>query len=383
MTIPKRIVFINQATGYLTIDIINAFAQSSFFSEVALIAGSIRVQDIQLEKNVKWSKITRYNRGTPVKKLLSWVTGTMQIGWLLLTRYRKYEVFYITVPPFAYLLSWVLPNRFSLLVYDVYPDALTIYHIGKRNVISRCWAFLNRRLFKKAYRLMTIGEGMRQLMQQYNSTSREINVIPNWSGLTNLKIVERKSNRFLSDQGLTDKFVVMYSGNIGVTHNVEVLIDVAEQLQKEPDLFFLIVGRGNRLANIERIVNDKKLSNVRVLPFQPDDQLSETLAAADLAVVLLDDRTANISIPSKIYNLQAVGVPILGIGEETSELSLHLKKFDNGRSYSPENIQGISGFIKDFKRNQPLQETFRRNSKAASANFTRHNAGQYLELYTT
>ncbi|MGQ3088141.1 hypothetical protein, partial [Flavobacterium sp.] len=83
----KKIVFINQATGYLTIDIINEFAKD--YDEVALIAGSIRVQDIPLDRKVKWSKITKYDRGNPKKKFLSWLIGTIQIFFLLLFRYRR------------------------------------------------------------------------------------------------------------------------------------------------------------------------------------------------------------------------------------------------------------------------------------------------------
>ena len=85
----RKIVFINQATGYLTIDIINSFSNSHIFSKIALIAGSIRVQDFPLREEVNWSRIILYNRGNFIKKLFSWFIGTLQIFWLLITKYRK------------------------------------------------------------------------------------------------------------------------------------------------------------------------------------------------------------------------------------------------------------------------------------------------------
>lgn len=73
----QKIVFINQATGYLTIDIVNAFAGK--FDEVVLITGSIRVQDTYLKPGIKIVQIARYNRGSNLKKAFSWIVASFQI----------------------------------------------------------------------------------------------------------------------------------------------------------------------------------------------------------------------------------------------------------------------------------------------------------------
>ena len=217
----KNIIFINQASGYLTIDIINAFAQ--YCEKVVLIAGSIRVQDIALNENVKCERITKYNRGNPAKKFFSWLIGTIQILFLLLFKYRQYEIFYFTIPPFAYLLSLILPNKFSILVFDVYPDVLKIYGISRKSLIYRLWEKWNVKLFFKAHRIFTIGEKMAELIMQYTERER-ITIIPLWTGLTDAKPVCKEENKWLRELGLTDKFIVEYSGNIGYTHNVEVVV---------------------------------------------------------------------------------------------------------------------------------------------------------------
>ena len=379
---PKKrsVVFINQATGYLTIDIVNVFAVSCEVDRVALITGSIRVQDVALHEKVTWSKITLYSRGNPAKKFLSWLYGTIQIFFLLLTRYRKYEIFYITIPPFAYLLSLVLRNRFSILVFDVYPDALKIYNISERNWIYKFWIKANKTLFKKAHRVFTIGEGMANLLTQYISREK-LTIIPNWSGLTRVKEVSREENHFIKNQGVQGKFIIQYSGNIGYTHNVEVLVEMAKALQSEEDIFVLIIGRGERYNQIQEIISKYRLKNCRLLPFQPDDQLNYTLSAADLGVVLLDDKTAHVSIPSKIYNLQAVGVPILGIAATNSELAHHLEKCGNGICFSPSSMESIVSFIKGYRTKISLQQEWRLNSKKASALYTIRNAEKYYTSY--
>jgi hypothetical protein len=97
MALTRQIVFINQATGYLTIDIVNAFAE--YFDEVVLITGSVRVQDTPLDHRIKIVKIVRYDRGNNFKKMISWIVASFQIFLLLRFRYNSYDKFFFTVPP--------------------------------------------------------------------------------------------------------------------------------------------------------------------------------------------------------------------------------------------------------------------------------------------
>jgi glycosyltransferase involved in cell wall biosynthesis len=374
----KKIVFINQATGYLTIDIVNAFAKN--FDETALITGSIRVQDIPLNSKVKISKTVKYDRGNTRKKMTSWLIGTVQIFFHLLFKYRSYDVFYITIPPTAYLLSLILPNRFSILVFDVYPDILKIYNINENKWIYKKWIGWNKKLFKKAHRLYTIGEGMRKLLAQYIQPQK-IKIIPNWSGLTKIKPVEKKDNPFVKENNLEDKFIVQYSGNIGYTHNVEVLVEVAKEMREHKDITFLIIGRGDRVNHIKNLINEYKLDNCLQLPFQPDEILNYSLAAADLGVVLLDEKTAHASIPSKIYNLQAVGVPILAIATLDSEIKEHIEKYGNGETFSQHNSEGIKNFILKCKSDKDYLKKISDNSLSAAKDFSMANADKYYEEY--
>ncbi|MCB0496583.1 MAG: glycosyltransferase family 4 protein [Cyclobacteriaceae bacterium] len=376
----RSIVFINQATGYLTIDIVNAFVDSGKFSHIALIAGSVRVQDIPLSSSVGWSKIILYNRGNPFKKFTSWAFGTIQIFFLLLTKYRKYEVFYVTIPPFAYLLSLFLKNRFSILVYDVYPDVLKIYNIRETNLIYKLWVRWNKRLFLKSFRLYSIGEGMVDLLEKYVSRTK-INIINNWTGLTQLKHVSSAENSFLKDNGLENKFVVMYSGNIGVTHNVEVLLDIARKLEVYKDIVVLVIGRGDRYFTIKKQIESSNLNNCKIMPFQPDELLQHVLSSANVGVVLLDSKTPSISVPSKIYNLQAVGLPILGIAEPDSTLDLHLRKYENGQCFSEKEVDMIIEYILKLKLEPELYESLSQSSFKASKDFTMLNALSYVSSY--
>ncbi|MGQ3088142.1 glycosyltransferase, partial [Flavobacterium sp.] len=208
-------------------------------------------------------------------------------------------------------------------------------------------------------------------------------IIPHWSGLTKIKPVAKADNPWLKDLGLQNKFIVQYSGNIGYTHNVEVMVDLAREFVGNPDIHFLIIGRGERVNHIKQIIEDHKLKNTSLLPFQPDDVLNYSLAAADLGVVILDEKSAHVSLPSKIYNLQAVAVPMLGISTLDSELNGHLELFDNGKCFVASDIKGMVGYINNLSNDKAAIQALSENSKKASVNFTIANAKKYYEEYVS
>lgn len=140
----KKIVFINQSSGYLMIDILNAF--SFEYDEVVLVVGSLKVMERNLNHNIRIKKIIPYNRNTSITRILTWIISTVQIYFLLLFRFRKYEVIFSTNPPLSYLTSIFLRNPFSIIIYDTYPDALKNIGINEGNIIYKLWKKLNRRI---------------------------------------------------------------------------------------------------------------------------------------------------------------------------------------------------------------------------------------------
>jgi len=374
----KKIVFINQAAGYLTIDIVNAFADK--YDDIYLIAGGLRVQDIELNKKVKFTKILSHTRASNLKRILAWIWGSIQIFFLLLFKFRKFEIFYISIPPMAYLCSLFLPNRFSVLVFDIYPDVLKLFKIKESNLIYRAWERANRKLFPKAYRIYTLTEGMALQLSNYIPIT-QIHVVPLWTGLTNLKPVDKKENKFSIEHNLQDKFIVQYSGNISPAHGVELLVELARELANEKDILFLIIGRGQRQVHIKELIEKYKLTNCMMLPFQPDDIIKYSLASADLGVIILDEKTSLTSVPSKTYNLMAVGVPLLCIASPESELSRYIDIYKNGRRFDKNDFSAIKEFILELKKDNALLEEYKLNSLKASSEFTLENANKFFTIY--
>lgn len=374
----KKIVFVNQSTGYLTIDIINSFAKQ--YETVHLIYGNIRVQDVEIDKKVTYTRILKKSRRSHITRFLAWFAASVQVFFILLFRFRKYDIFYVSLPPFAYLGSLLLPNKFSLLMFDVYPDVLKMLNIREGNFIYRMWARSNRKLFAKAHRVYTIGESLAVLMTQY-APKEKIHVIPLWTGLSNVQPVPKLENPFIVEHRLHDKFIVQYSGNIGGTHNIEVLIEAARILKDHSDILFLIIGRGLKVPLVNKLIAEYHLDNCKVLPFQPDNLIRYSIAAADLSVVLIEDKIAEVSIPSKVYNIMAVGSGVLSISPAKSEINKMVQRYRIGANFQKDEIKAVADFILEVKNTPALQQEFSANAITASRDFTMANADKYLEIY--
>lgn len=371
----KKVVLVNQSTGYLMIDITNAYA--SEYDEVVLIAGSIKTMERELNKKVFVKKIIAYNRNSSLKRIFSWLGAGIQIFFLLLFKYRQHEIVYFTNPPIAYLSSLLLKNKFSVVVYDTYPDALKNIGFKENGIIFRCWSRFNKVLFNRAKKLITLSESMAGQLSNYVQRDK-IRVIPNWSGSEKIKPFDKHKNIFIDNNGLQNKFIVMYSGNIGYTHSVETITEVAIGLKNRTDIHFMIIGEGMKKEALRRLTLENELNNCSFLSWQPYDMLPYSLAAADLAVVSLNDATALLSVPSKTYNFLAAGAALLCIAPKNSELAVMVEKYDNGVCYDRKQVSEIADYILNLSKNKTEQKRLSENSLKASSDFSYSNAQLYL-----
>jgi glycosyltransferase involved in cell wall biosynthesis len=374
----RKIVIINQATNYLTIGFANAFFRE--FESVTLITGSIHSQGEFLNSNIKVHYINKWYERPARKKLFSYLYALVNMWILLFFKYRKHEVFFVSVPPMGYLLNLTLPHRFSMVIWDVYPDIFKITGMKETHLVYKIWAKLNNYSFKKAFRLFTISEKMADLLKKYVPEEKII-IQPIWSIFQENKRIAKENNLFLKEHGIENKFIVQYSGNIGMTHNVEVLIEVAENLRFEKDILFQIIGRGSRKTVLRNIVAVKNLSNCVFLPFQTDEMFPLSLSAADIGVVILDEITSKGSVPSKSYNLMSYGIPSLYIASKDSQLNLYTEKYGHGSCFSKNHIDDVAKFILKVKNDEDLQKKLAQNSLIAANDFKRENADKFIIKY--
>ena len=357
------------------IDIANAYADAGY--QVNLIAGRLVQRNKSLRKGVTWQKIIRYDRSSTFKRLFSWGIAMLQILWLLWFRFRKDQLLIVSNPPFAPLIPLLCKNEYSLLIYDVYIEKPSEFpFIGKIVFLINLWKKAHKKVLVKAKKIFTLTEGMKRNIEKY-SGGKLVIIVPIWTDNVFLKPLAENDNPFLKAHNLEDKFIVLYSGNIGMSSGVETLVDIAAKIHSEK-IRFVIIGEGIRKKSVIEKVNKLQLSNCLILPWQKTDMLPYSLASANLAVVSLVGKSSKRSIPSKLFNFLSVGVPILGIADLHSDLAKLIKKYDIGICFLPENIDEISDYIKQLANNPNQYYRYSQNSRKASKEHTVKNVQKFL-----
>jgi glycosyltransferase involved in cell wall biosynthesis len=212
---------------------------------------------------------------------------------------------------------------------DIYPDVAVAVGKLKEGRLSR---WLRKRLFSayaKADRVVVLSRDMAERCRRYGVPSDRIRVIPNWAD-TSVVHPRKGDNAFRKQNGLQSAFVVMYSGNLGMVHQLQPILQAAAALRASPEIQFLFVGEGVRKADLQRQAREQGLTNVRFLPYQPRETLADSLSAADLHVVSMDPATTELVMPSKLYGVLAVGSPVAALVDPGSELSEIVRKHEVG-----------------------------------------------------
>lgn len=360
-------------------DIINVF--SSTYDDIALIAGKVSKTGAPLNPKVKISHITPYNKKSPIRRLLSWINATIETLFLVIIKYRNYHLFISSNPPTLAFLPIFCRNNYSVIIYDVYPDGLVAgKFISEKSIYNRIWVRWNRRYLKRARNIFTLTDSMADTISKYISRER-IKVVPPWSVFSEKEKVKKEDNLFIKEHNLNNFFIVMYSGNIGLGHNLESIIEVAKLLRKIDDIRFIIIGEGWNKSLIEKRIADYGLTNCILLPFQTSEMFRHSLSAADLGVVSVSSEGSKICTPSKTYNLISLLIPLLCITESETELAFLIKKCHIGFACGHDQIKEMADYILLLRNDQTFRTGIINNLKLCASNFTNKNAYNYINYF--
>jgi colanic acid biosynthesis glycosyl transferase WcaI len=229
-----------------------------------------------------------------------------------------------TDPPLLCILGawiqWWRGSRLVVYLQDINPDIAVA--LGKlrngwlTNVLRRRFA----KIYRRADRVVVLSEDMRGAIVDWSVPGSQVTTIPNWVDCRGVYPVKQE-NRFRTEQDLTDKFVVMYSGNLGLCQQLEDVLQAAEQLRERKEIQFVLVGEGASKRRLQQYAAERRLENVRFLGYQQKSDLSVSLSAADVHLVPLDRRIVRYMMPSKLYGILASGTPVIAVAPEDCELS--------------------------------------------------------------
>tara|TARA_B100000963_G_scaffold361817_1_gene399997 strand:+ start:3898 stop:5028 length:1131 start_codon:yes stop_codon:yes gene_type:complete len=374
----KKITLFNQVSGPLFIDIANAFLEK--YDEVILITGDIEQTYAQLDDKIKVIRKIKYKRNKAYLRIGTWLIFYLQCYFYLLFNKDHGKVLYVTNPPILPFLGVFFGKKalnFSVLIYDIYPDALLNFGYVKPNsFLYTFWQKMNKKSYELASEVITISSVMKKVIAS-NVDEYKIKVIYPWVDTNFIKPLNKSENWFVKQHGLTDKKVILYSGNMGFTHDLMTLMETAKELKKTENSFhFLLIGDGTQKESLQDFKEKHNLTNVSFLPYQDPEVLPFSFASADFGVVSLGSGAEGLSIPSKTFYLLSTGAAIIAITESGSEIDILVNENNCGISIQPKDKNKLIKFLLNSKENDI--DLYKFNSRVLSNKFTKENAKKFL-----
>ncbi len=328
------------------------------------------------------SRAPTYNRRSKLSRVLSWVSYSLVAFWKMLKADSNTVIFIVSNPPFlgffVLLVNLVKKTRHVVLVYDIYPDVLINFGVLNENsFIVKLWRLMDRRIWDRSIAVYTIGNVMAaNLTKKFNVKNTElgrVGVIPPWVDTNKIKPIDKADNPLSSELGQEGKITILYSGNMGISHDIDSILKAAKILKREENILFLLIGQGEKWQDAVDFQRDNDLSNLQVLPFQPEERLPYTMALADIALVTLDEGAERLMIPSKLFSYMAVGAAVIGICKGRSDTSEIVQNSKCGVIVEPNNPEELAVVIKGLSKNiKKLNELKILSRKSAMDNFSRN-----------
>ncbi len=271
---------------------------------------------------------TSFNKDRLIPRIINFITISISIFVNALLSLRKGDLVLVgTNPPslpfIAMVACFLRGAKYIVRVDDVYPEMLVVAGLlDNKSMVFRMMNWITARLYNKAERIIVMGRDMSlRVSEKISRQLDRVLVITNWADIDLISPSPKEKNQLLNELGLTEKFVVLWAGNMGHPHDVESIFTAMVKLKDNPDIHFLFIGSGYKQIWLERQVQSEELKNVTLLSCRPRTDQQCFLNACDIAMASFIKGMSGIGVPSRTYNILAAGKPILAIGEPDSELA--------------------------------------------------------------
>lgn len=231
-------------------------------------------------------------------------------------------VYLSSTPPIQGMIGALLKKikkvPFIYNLQDIFPDSLVNNGLAKKDrLLWKIGRLIENFTYKNADKIIVISEDFKKNIMDKGVPENKIVVVYNWVDQNAVVDIPRKKNKLFDVYGLNrDKFYITYNGNIGMSQNMDMLMDVAADLMSNSDIQFVLVGEGAYLENIKHMKTERRLDNVHILPFQPYEDISHVFSLGDVSLVISKPGTGAASVPSKTWSIMSASRPVLANFDE-------------------------------------------------------------------
>jgi glycosyltransferase involved in cell wall biosynthesis len=289
---------------------------------------------------------------------------------------KKPDVIIGTSPQFftaisAWALSAVRFKPFIFELRDIWPASITAVGAMERSLPIRILEKIEMFLYRRADKIISVTHSFKLELIDRGVDGTKIDVVLNGVDLSKYEPALHKDEAFAEQYDLTDKFVVGYVGTHGLAHSLDKIVEAAELLTDLKDVRILFAGGGAAKADVEKLVNNKQLSNVVLIPRQQKELMPQIWSLCDISLISLKDTDLfKTVIPSKIFESMGMGLPMI-MTSPTGEATDILTSSNSGVVIEPESPKAVAAEIIDLYKNKDKLADLAKNSHDAARLYDR------------
>lgn len=351
----RSIVFLNRfywpdisATAQMLTDLAEELAARGWAVTVVASNAAYDRQSVELPKEERHKGVhivrvrgTRLGRHRLATRMFDY--GSYYVGALFRTlRLKKQDVVAaMSDPPFILAVALAAAKlrgaRSVYWVQDLFPQiASKLGVLDARRPVYRIAERIAHWLHARCDLVITLGPRMAEMLVQTSARPERTTFVHNWADAVAIRSIPTDENGFVAENGLRDKFVVLYSGNAGRAHTFEAVLHAARAFRDNAQIVFLFVGGGARIPELKAAAASEGLANVRFLDYVPRRRLAESLSAASVSLVTENPDVVGLLVPSKAYGILASGRPLVFVGSDDSDVARVVRDADCGVVISPD-----------------------------------------------
>lgn len=319
--------------------------QKYYFDEI----NGVKIIRVRVNEFSKANKISRINN------ILTYFIRALIITF---KSGKQDYVYAISQPPVLGGLlgvwgKWIKHAKYIYNIQDFNPEQVMAVNYSKSKLILSLMMWLDKFSCKRADKVIVVGRDMVDTLKERFKGKKVPNhaFINNWIDERNicpLETTEEHVTAFKQKYGLEDKFIVMYSGNIGLYYDLENLMHIIKKFKDEKNVVFTFVGTGSIKEKLVMYKNQHNIENVVFIPYQDKNDLIYSLNAGDVHWVVNAKGIKGVSVPSKLYGVMAVGKPILGVLDKGSEARIIIEETGCGLVAEPGDYKKVEENIRRF-----------------------------------
>ena len=371
----SKYLFLNQMAGPLFRELAEDLSQEMPESSELYTGHPDTLLHIGAVDKLNITSAPTYNRKSYFTRVLSWIKYSILAFFKVVTIEKNTSVFIVSNPPLlGPLVALVCKLRsvpYFVLVYDMHPDTLISFNVLKeKSLVTRLWRQVNKFVWSNAVAVFTIGTVMAERLSTqfdvHKTQLGKVGIIPPWADTNNIKPIAKDENPLTQELNQQDAITVLYSGNMGISHDINSMLEAALILKDNSHIKFIFIGEGQKWQEAFDFVENNNLENVQVLPFQPEERLPFTMALGDISLVALDKGAEGLMVPSKMYYYMAAGSAVIGVCQGRNDLEQSLKQGSSGKVVLPGKPEALANIISELANDSEQLNTLKSNARKSS-----------------